>query len=470
MVTIDVIGRRARWLGAALVCLWLLALLASAPAQAQEAAVDGHSVALVGYGGGEFRQVGSGQWRETGADGNGFAFRETGRDAGSVYLLDDARQVRIQLDLQRGQVLYGGADGGELQPLYAIVSVQGGPPVAAPAAPRARDTSNKEFCWRDSVPRGAGTIPPTCGPGRERIGALCYSQCPAGSMRVGFDCHSTCPDGLRDDGLFCRAAEYGRGAGYPIHFGEITGEGMQQRCEADHGRGQCELSGLIQYPKCKAGYEAVGCCICRPKVPDCPALGLNPGIDLACAKKVGIGDPVVGTCPAGQEENGGLCYRRCEGGLAGVGPVCWAGAPKNWVECGMGAAKDATTCAVVVVGQVQSVGQLAFNIATLGTGTAGSGAASTAAKASRIADLKRRYQQLKKLYEAAKPAIDAAMLAQAAHGAATDAVELMDEEVVTEADILRISAQIAGLVDPSGVADTVAAYSYPKCSAYGFEP
>lgn len=35
---------------------------------------------------------------------------------------------------------------------------------------------------------------------------------------------------------------------------------------------------------------------------------------------------------------------------------------------------------------------------------------------------------------------------------------------VTAEDIVRVSAQIAGLIDPTGVADTVAAYTYPKCS------
>jgi hypothetical protein len=455
---------------------------------------DGRTLGLVVTQGG-------GHWREIATQGGmQNAFEETGRDATSVYLFDASRNVRLQLDLANKQVLYGEGDVVSMRPLYDIHSARADPlaqdgfaagqsrpvvdpvqPVVDPGQPtggvgetlpsaRGPSTANKEFCWKDSIPRGVGTIPQGCGPGREMLGALCYSQCGPNSARFGLDCHSVCPDGMRDDGLFCRASEYGRGTGYAVHVMEFDGDGMKARCEADHGRGQCEFWGAMAYPKCKAGYEAVGCCICRPVVPDCDGLGLGGRLDLSCAKKVVIGDPSVGTCAAGEEEDAGLCYRQCEPGYSGVGPVCWAGAPKDWVECGMGAAKDSSTCATIVVGQVQTVGQLAFNIATLGEGSAATKAASTAGKAAEIGELQRRYQQLKRLYEQAQPAIDAALQAHAAAGTAVDTVELMDEEVVTEADILRISAQIAAIADPTGVADTVAAYSYPKCSAYGFQP
>jgi hypothetical protein len=71
----------------------------------------------------------------------------------------------------------------------------------------------------------------------------------------------------------------------------LNDEGMTKRCEEDNGKGNCEKNGLIYYPKCKAGYSAFGCCICRPAVPDCVAFGYNKGIDLSCAKKIVIGKP-----------------------------------------------------------------------------------------------------------------------------------------------------------------------------------
>jgi len=53
----------------------------------------------------------------------------------------------------------------------------------------------------------------------------------------------------------------------------------------------CERWGLFIYPKCRAGYSPFGCCICRPKVPDCSANRLGGRFDLACAKKVKISTP-----------------------------------------------------------------------------------------------------------------------------------------------------------------------------------
>jgi hypothetical protein len=213
--------------------------------------------------------------------------------------------------------------------------------VAFPAgAAFAQAGSTKDFCWRDSYGRGVGAVPKSCAPGKEMIGLLCYTKCPKGMKRVGFDCHSVCPDGMRDDGLFCRKAEYGRGAGYPWKFGDkaFSLAAAKSRCEKGNGKGNCEKTVEIYYPKCKSGYKNFGCCICRPTKPNCRALGLNNGIDLSCAKKVSIGDPRVGTCPAGQQNDAGLCYPNCRSGYKGVGPVCWAKAPPKWVECGMGSA------------------------------------------------------------------------------------------------------------------------------------
>ena len=85
-----------------------------------------------------------------------------------------------------------------------------------------------------------GTIPDACPAGREKIGLLCYDVCPSGYSRIAFDCYQTCPADLRDDGLYCRKAEYGRGAGYPWQFGDwLNDDGMIRRCQADHGAGNC---------------------------------------------------------------------------------------------------------------------------------------------------------------------------------------------------------------------------------------
>src|SRR5207247_1835 len=113
---------------------------------------------------------------------------------------------------------------------------------------------------------------------------------------------SVCPEGMRDDGLFCRAAEYGRGGGYPWKIGDKPFDlgGARHRCEHDHHEG-CEQNGAIIYPKCKPGYHAIGCCICRPNKPECSKLGLGHQVDLSCGKKITIGDPTPGVCPHGEE-------------------------------------------------------------------------------------------------------------------------------------------------------------------------
>ena len=329
-----------------------------------------------------------------------------------------------------------------------------------------------EFCWKDSYPRGVGTIPEACAAGRERIGLLCYTKCPANMARFGFDCHSVCPSGMRDDGLFCRAAEYGRGAGYPWKFGDaLNDNGMRNRCEKDHGKGNCEKSGLIFYPKCKPGYSAIGCCICRPAVPNCAALNLNSGIDLSCGKKIIIGDPVTGVCGSGQEKDVGLCYKSCNTGFDGVGPVCWGQPPSGWVQCGMGAAKDSKTCASIVFGQVASVGQLALTVASLGSSTSLNAGMKAPQNASKLAKLRQEFSAMKVAFDNLKKtnttvkntvtALDAANKGRKGYVAMDTA-----SSIVTEEDMARLAAQIAAILDPSGAAATVAAYTYPKCSKY----
>lgn len=65
---------------------------------------------------------------------------------------------------------------------------------------------------------------------------------------------------------------------------------MYKRCHKKFGVGNCEKWGLIVYPKCKPGYSAFGCCICRPS-PNCKSVGLGPRFDISCYKKIIIGNP-----------------------------------------------------------------------------------------------------------------------------------------------------------------------------------
>lgn len=71
-------------------------------------------------------------------------------------------------------------------------------------------------------------------------------------------------------------------------------------------------------------------------------------------------------CSSSLQQQGGLCYPKCNTGYNGVGPVCWADIPHSWVNCGMGAATTNEVCKSIIYEQLVSVGTLAFNIATFG--------------------------------------------------------------------------------------------------------
>ncbi len=335
------------------------------------------------------------------------------------------------------------------------------------------------YCWKDTIPRGVGTVPGKCPEGKEMVGLFCYDKCPTtdfyggpGMKRVGIDCHSICPAGMADQGLFCRASEVSR-AGFPWKFGDsLDLSGAVSRCEAENGGGKCEKWGAIIYPKCKEGYTSLGCCTCRPAVPDCERLGLNKNgqVDLSCAKAIKIASaPKIGVCGEGEEEDAGLCYKTCPAGYYGVGPVCWKSSPLSWVDCGMGAASTQAQCAIVTSNQVYTVGLLALNVATFGTSLVGTKVATGAESASKFAYLKENYDRLLALYAQAKasyPRLEQAeqlvlkgSTALQVHTAANTALDIF-----TEADITRLAAQIAQIVDPSGASGVVAAYTYPKCS------
>jgi hypothetical protein len=127
--------------------------------------------------------------------------------------------------------------------------------------------------------------------GCEQNGAVVYPKCRAGYNSVGCClCSTPCPAGWRDDGIYCFKPEsYGRGGGYPWQFGDALNlDGARGRCERDNRQG-CEQDGAIMYPRCRANFHKVGCCICSP---DCPAGWVDAGI--SCKKDIygrGFGYP-----------------------------------------------------------------------------------------------------------------------------------------------------------------------------------
>lgn len=67
--------------------------------------VNGRLVTHVAHDGGSFRMGRGGLWREYDAAGRpNNTFRETGRDAWSVYLRDDGRSMDMQIDVHRNWI------------------------------------------------------------------------------------------------------------------------------------------------------------------------------------------------------------------------------------------------------------------------------------------------------------------------------------------------------------------------------
>jgi hypothetical protein len=196
------------------------------------------------------------------------------------------------------------------------------------------------FCWKQTRSRETFFVT-DCPPNTEKIGLLCYPLCKSGYSRQGtLDCQQNCLPGWRDDGLFCRLAEYTR-PGYPWQFGDAANDnGMIRRCEsASGGAGKCEKSGLVFYPKCQSGFGGTAF-ICRPPVPNCVVLGYNPvgQFDLSCPVFIELGKPQALQCKPGLEPQGlFFCYPPCPTGFDGVLNACWQQCDTNdQVECGAG--------------------------------------------------------------------------------------------------------------------------------------
>ncbi len=272
-------------------------------------------------GGFQIQRWAAGQWIAADAAGSGVA----AGPSGALYVIRDTGAV------------FSRAGG-------AAAPAPGAPPAVAGTAP-AEDS--QDFCWKKSFGRGVGTVPTQCSSGYDKDAGLCYSTCKAGYKGLGPVCWATCPSGFRDDGAYCfKPDSYGRGAGYPWQFGDaLNDDGMRGRCERDHGAGNCEKDGAIYYPKCRANFHKVGCCVCSP---DCPPNTTDIGVSCQKASHTrGVG--VVPGCGSGLSYDAGLCYEGCPRDFDGVGPICWGKCPSDYpFACGAGCAVNEAACAAAV--------------------------------------------------------------------------------------------------------------------------
>ncbi|RZF40148.1 hypothetical protein LSTR_LSTR010100 [Laodelphax striatellus] len=321
-------------------------------------------------------------------------------------------------------------------------------------------TATSDFCWKDTYSRGIGKVPEQCGENQEKISHSCYEKCPPGFKRSGFDCHSICPEHFRDEGHFCRKTEYMRKA-YPWKFGDALNDKKEfERCETENPGIECEKCGLIVYTKCAPGFSPFLCGWCRPEKPDCEALGLNPGIDLSCAKKIINCHPKVGVCPSGHELDTGLCYEHCKQDFKGFGPICWSKPPKHWHDCGLGAAKTSDICHSIISNQTHSVSKVLLFFTT-GFPACSVDKLKAPADPDQLQKLKEMYNYLKnnKEFQEAASAHDKEHNMNKHYESPENCMKVHSNE-----EMIRCVTSIASIFDKTGLAEAAFHFTYPKCS------
>lgn len=86
----------------------------------EAAGITGRNVTVVMAPESTFVLLPGNAWEERGRDGARFQFVEQNRDDWSVYLIDDSRGVRLQLDLHTRTISYADANDPRMRPLYRI--------------------------------------------------------------------------------------------------------------------------------------------------------------------------------------------------------------------------------------------------------------------------------------------------------------------------------------------------------------
>jgi hypothetical protein len=275
-------------------------------------------------------------------------------------------------------------------------------------------------CWKNTQVRDVGKIPVKCKAGEQDSGdGLCYDRCRSGYTNFVTMCIPDCPAGFVNDGLYCRKPSPYKRREYPISASEFfradwSMQGSMARCKAVHGN-NCVIAngGTIVYETCRPGYQQAPV-ITNLCTPTCPSTMIDIGV--SCQKKTydrGVGR--LKQCDTNQDTDAGLCYRKCNAGYTGVGPVCWAQCPaKLPTNCGTTCAATTAACAMAVSDQVMSpllaVGNIVLTVVTVGTATGaqvGAKAGITAAKTTGVEVSKQLAKTLAK--EAAKDAAKATL-------------------------------------------------------------
>ena len=391
--------------------------------------------------------------------------------------------------------------------LLTLSSLLGTSALAQPSQPAQKGN----FCVSTPMPRAAGVLPERradCPPGYLNQGGSCKREaetrpapsiapdCPAGYKLNGASCErpavskpnpavraADCPTGYSNSGAFCfRLSEPD-----PIPASRMSckaGETkIDTRCFKPCETGSANAGASCVRPvstlgadkmSCKAGYkkdDKKARCVAQ-----CPAGFNNTGEacqrpaeslgaeSLSCkageTRQGGRCVAVVATCAKGEVMQGGSCFAACAPGFDGVGGACWPQAPKAWVTCGIGAAKDAQSCAAARMDQVTMVKQHAVSL-----GRDGNVPAAPGQKVTRLVALHAKFRDLAAAYNSAKESAqfkrDLAAWTQANQGG--DSFMPLDDTgaPITEPVMMQHAVQLAAIAGYAGANDSA---GYPKCS------
>lgn len=383
---------------------------------------------------------------------------------------------------------------------------------AAPHAVAAPKAAEQTFCIADPVTRAAGVIPgrlADCPAGYTNQGGSCTreaesrpaasvaAECPAGYKVDGTSCErpaqtkpnpavrpADCPDGFANSGAAC----FRLSAPDPLPASRMTCKAGETKidtrcykaCEAgttNAGANCVRPASTLGVDKmsCKAGYlkdDKKGRCMapCAAGFSNtgetCTRAADTLGPDAASCKanETRQGNRCVAAvvaCAKGEVLQGGACFSTCAAGYDGVGAKCWPQPPKSWLACGIGAAKDADSCAAAKFDAVALVKHYAVAL-----GRAGNSAAPPGDKVMRLIALHSRFKELAAAYGSAKETPqfkrDLAAWTQANQGKDSFTPLGDTDAPVTEPAMMRHAVQLAAIAGFSGGTEAAA---YPKCSA-----
>jgi hypothetical protein len=266
----------------------------------------------------------------------------------------------------------------------------------------------------------------TCSAGETKIDSRCYKACPAGLTSSGANCVSPTST-LGADKMSCKAG--------------FQKDPKKPRCLA----------------QCAAGYNNTGEACVRPaEVLGAESMSCKAGEKNQNGRCVAA----VASCKAGETLQGDTCYAACAPGYEGIGGSCWPQAPKAWVACGIGAAKDTQSCAAATLDGVAKVRHLAVGLVRDGNVVA-----TPAKKVDRLVALLDKYLDLGAAYNGVKdtPQFKRDLAAWNQDNQGREAFVAPDTSgaPITEPVMMRHAMQLGAIAGYAGGASTA---SYPKCS------